>query len=141
MLEAYRTGTGIPFAGYGEDIREGVARLNRPMFHKQIGDWLAAIPKVDARLREHPPARVADLACGSGWSSIAIARAYPEALVDGLDLDAPSIEAAGANVADAGVADHVRMSVQDASDPKLSGRYDLVTIFEALHDMDLERFN
>jgi len=66
---------------------------------------------------------------------IGIARAYPKVRVDGLDLDGPSIELARANVAEAGLADRVTMSVRDAADPTLAGRYDLVTIFEALHDM------
>jgi len=56
--------------------------------------------------------------------------------VDAIDVDAESIETARANVAAAGVADRVRPVVLDASDPELGGRYELVTIFEALHDMN-----
>jgi SAM-dependent methyltransferase len=80
-------------------------------------------------------ARVADLGCGTGWSSIAIARAYPNAVVDGLDVDGASIEAARANAADEGLEERVRFFTQDASDPSLDGGYAVVTIFEALHDM------
>jgi ubiquinone/menaquinone biosynthesis C-methylase UbiE len=80
-------------------------------------------------------ARVADLGCGQDWSSIAIARAYPNVTVDGLDNDRASIEAARANAATEGLEDRVRFVVQDASDPSLDGGYALVTIFEALHDM------
>jgi hypothetical protein len=54
-----------------------VERLFGPQFVNLTGDWLASIPEVDARLRAQPSARVADLACGTAWSSIAIARAYP----------------------------------------------------------------
>ncbi|MGH2630395.1 MAG: class I SAM-dependent methyltransferase [Actinomycetota bacterium] len=136
LLDAYRTGAGVSYETYGEATREGISRLNRPMFLNQLAGWLAAIPEVDARLRAETPARVADLACGTGWSSIAIARAYPGVLVDGLDLDTASIEMARGNVSAAGLADQVSMRVQDASDPQLTHRYDLVTIFEALHDMD-----
>jgi 2-polyprenyl-3-methyl-5-hydroxy-6-metoxy-1,4-benzoquinol methylase len=136
LLEAYRTGNGVPYEAYGEDTREGIAWLNRPMFLNQLAGWLAAIPDVDARLGRQPPARVADLACGTGWSSIAMARAYPEVLIDALDLDARSIETARANVIASGLADRVRPIVRDASDPQIGGRYDLVTIFEALHDMN-----
>jgi SAM-dependent methyltransferase len=136
LLQAYRRGGGVPYESYGADTREGIAAINRPMFVNDLADWFAAIPEVDARLRSEPPARVADLACGTAWSSIAIARAYPLVQVDGIDLDAESIEAARANVADTGLEDRVRPVVQDASDPKLSSRYDLVTIFEALHDMN-----
>jgi methylase of polypeptide subunit release factors len=64
---------------------------------------LAAIPTVDARLRAQPPARVAAIASGAAWSSIAIARAYPRATVDAFDVDRSSIEDARANVARAGL--------------------------------------
>jgi 2-polyprenyl-3-methyl-5-hydroxy-6-metoxy-1,4-benzoquinol methylase len=80
-------------------------------------------------------ARVADVACGTGWSSIAIARAYPKAHVDGIDLDCASIDTATANAAATGLTERLTFAVRDAADPALSGRYDLVTIFEALHDM------
>jgi SAM-dependent methyltransferase len=136
LLAAYRGSGGVPYEDYGADIHEGVAALNRPQFVNLLADWLAAIPEVDARLRAQPPARVADLACGSGWSSIAIARAYPEVLVDAIDLDIASIEAARANVASAALGDHVRPVVHDASEPGTDSRYDLITIFEALHDMN-----
>jgi SAM-dependent methyltransferase len=136
LLQAYRGGGGVPYEDYGADIHEGIAALNRPQFVNLLADWLAAIPEVDARLRARPPARVADLACGSGWSSIAIARAYPEVTVDAIDLDVASIEAARANVAAAGLGDRIRPAVRDASEPELEGRYDVVTIFEALHDMN-----
>jgi SAM-dependent methyltransferase len=136
LLKAYRGGGAVPYEDYGADIWEGVAALNRPQFVNQLADWLAAIPDVDARLRAEPPGRVADLACGSGWSSIAIARAYPEVIVEAIDVDLASIEAARANVAAAGLGDRVRPTVHDASEPGLKGRYDLVTIFEALHDMN-----
>ncbi|HET7701382.1 MAG TPA: class I SAM-dependent methyltransferase, partial [Candidatus Limnocylindria bacterium] len=60
---------------------------------------------------------------------------YPNVRVDGFDLDAPSIAAATANAREHGVSDRVRFEARDAADPALAGRYDLVTIFEALHDM------
>ena len=100
LLGAYRRGAAVPYEAYGADVRDGIAALNRPMFANQLAGWLAAIPDVDARLRAMPPARVADLACGSAWSSIAIARAYPAVTVDAIDVDAASIETARGNVAD-----------------------------------------
>jgi SAM-dependent methyltransferase len=136
LIENYRTGGGVPYEAYGADTREGIAALNRPIFVNQLAGWLAAIPQVDERLRRQPPARVADVACGSGWSSIAIARAYPDVIVDAIDVDVASIETARARVNAAGLAERVRPSVHDASDPTLVGHYDLVTIFEALHDMN-----
>lgn len=76
------------------------------------------------------------MACGTAWSSIAIARAYPAVTVDALDVDEASIAVAQRNVSEAGLSDRVRPAVHDASAPQLPGRYDLVTIFEALHDMN-----
>jgi SAM-dependent methyltransferase len=134
LVDAFRTGAGIPYADYGEDTRQGIADLNRAMFLNELGRaWFPAIEDVDERLRAG--ARVADLGCGTGWSSIAIARAYPNAVVDGLDADSASIEAARANAAAEGLEDRVRFVAQDASSPSLDGGYALVTIFEALHDM------
>ena len=136
LLEAFRTGGGVSWAQFGSDLREAQAATNRPAFLQLLGQaWLPAVPDLHARLQAEPAARVADVACGAGWSAIGLARAYPKARVDGLDLDGPSIELAQANVARAGLTDRVTMMVRDAADPSLAGRYDLVTIFEALHDM------
>lgn len=136
ILEAYRTGTGVPFSAYGADLREGQAAINRPAFLYQLAqEWLPAMPDVHARLQADPPARVADIGCGYGWSSIGIAQGYPKVQVDGFDLDAPSIEGAQASARAAGLADRVHFAVRDAGDPALAGRYDLVTAFECIHDM------
>ena len=72
---------------------------------------------------------------GGAWSSIAIARAYPNVRVDAFDIDEPSVELATRNIAEAGLADRVHTQARDVSQPGLTGRYDLVTVFEALHDM------
>jgi ubiquinone/menaquinone biosynthesis C-methylase UbiE len=136
LLEAYCTGGGVPYAAYGPDACEGIAEMNRPMFINLLGSaWLPAIPDIHRRLQADPPARVADVGCGTGWSSIALARACPTVHVDGLDLDAASIATAQANAEQAGVAERVRFAVRDAADPQLVGQYDLVTAFEMLHDL------
>lgn len=136
VLEAFRTGGGVPYPEYGEDMREGIAYGNRPMFVNLMGtEWLPAIPDVHQRLQAAPPARVADVGCGAGWPSISIARAYPRALVDGFDLDEDSIAQAKANAEAEGIADRVTFQVRDAADPELSGRYDLAIAVECVHDM------
>ena len=136
LLDAFRTGGGVPYRDYGVDMREGQAGMNRAAFLSQLGaEWLPAIPDVHARLQAEPPARVADVGCGAGWSSIGIARAYPQARVDGFDLDDPSVALARANAREMGVAETVTFQVRDAGDPALAGRYDLVTAFECIHDM------
>jgi SAM-dependent methyltransferase len=136
LVEAFRGGGGIPYADYGEDLCEAQASFTRPLFEQLLGsEWLPSVLDVDARLLSSPPARVADLACGAGLSSIAIARAYPRVLVDGVDLDPASIALARQNLAGSGVEDRVAFMLGDAATSRLSGRYDLVTVFEALHDM------
>jgi 2-polyprenyl-3-methyl-5-hydroxy-6-metoxy-1,4-benzoquinol methylase len=136
VLEAFRTGGGVPYAAYGTEVYEGVAAGNRPLFIHQLGkEWLPAVSDVHARLRAQPPARVADVGCGSGWSSIAIAQAYPDVMVDGFDLDDASIAAARRNGDAAGVADRVRFHLRNAGDPGLAGQYDLAIAIECIHDM------
>jgi SAM-dependent methyltransferase len=137
VLDAYRNGGGVPFDEYGSDMREGQAAINYPAFWHQLPDeWLPAIPDIHARLQADPPARVADIGCGYGWSGLGIARGYPRVHVDGFDLDAPSIERAQENAKRNRLADRVHFQVRDAGDPSLAGQYDLVTAFEALHDMN-----
>jgi SAM-dependent methyltransferase len=134
LEDAYRTGAGVPYARYGRNAREGQAGMTRPLFVNLLGsEWFPATPEIDARLRD--AAMVADIGCGAGWSSIAIARAYPKACVDGLDLDDASVDLARRNAEQAGVADRVSFEVRDAGDPALAGRYDLVCAFECVHDM------
>jgi 2-polyprenyl-3-methyl-5-hydroxy-6-metoxy-1,4-benzoquinol methylase len=133
LLDAFRTGGAPPRLPWEP---EGRGEPNRALFLNLLGtEWLPAIAEVDQRLRADPPARVADAGCGAGWSSIAMAMAYPAITVDGFDLDADVIAAARRHSEESGVAGRVRFRVGDASDLELSGRYDLVTIFEALHDM------
>jgi 2-polyprenyl-3-methyl-5-hydroxy-6-metoxy-1,4-benzoquinol methylase len=78
---------------------------------------------------------VADIACGVGWASIALARAYPNAIVDGFDLDDSSIELARRYAVESGVADRVQFHVRDAADPAVAGPYDLAVVIEAIHDL------
>ena len=133
LVEAFRTGGAPPALPWAP---EGRADYNRAEYLNLLGtQWLPGIPDVDRRLRGEPPARVADLACGTGWSSIAMAQAYPLVRVDGFDLDPDAVAAARRHAEQAGVSGRTTFAVTDASGPDWSGRYDLVTIFEALHDM------
>src|SRR5829696_3298822 len=136
VLEAFKTGGGVPYPEYGKDMREGVAYGNRPMFVNLMGtEWLPAVADVHERLQADPPARVADIGCGVGWSSISMARAYPKVLVDGFDLDEDSIVEAKANAEAEDLTDRVTFQIRDAADPELSGRYDLAIAVECIHDM------
>ncbi len=137
VLDAFRTGAGVEFAAYGDDIRTFIARINRPMFLNQLAqEWFPQVPGLVDRLTAAPPARVADLGCGCGWSSIAIAHGYPLATVVGVDLDEASIREATKNAAAASVVDRVSFQVSDAADSSLAGTFDLVCAFETIHDMN-----
>lgn len=136
LLDAFRTGVGVPYRHYGADAREGQAETNRTQFINFLGsEWFPKVPDVHERLLEEPPARVADVACGTGWSSIAIARAYSRVHVDGFDSDEASIELARRNADREGLSDRVVFHLHDASEQAREGGYDLVTVFEAIHDM------
>src|SRR2546423_1549436 len=136
LLDAFRTGVGVPYADYGDDLHEGQAAFTNRLFENLLGkEWLPGAPEVHERLLADPPARVADVACGQGRSSIEIARGYPKVLVDGIDSDHASIARAREHLAGSGVEDRVEFHERNAADPGLAGRNDLVTIFEALHDM------
>ena len=135
LLRAFRTGEGVAYEAYGPDMREAIEALNRPAFVNHLcQDWLPAMPDIEARLRA-PGARVAELACGSGRAAIALALGYPGLRIDGFDLDEASIDRARANAIDAGVADRVTFAVRDAASAPAEGGYDLVCVFEAVHDM------
>jgi len=136
VLESFRSGAGFPFAAAGDDTRISEGEGNRRAYLGPLGhEWLPSIADVDARLRRDPAARVADIGCGYGWSSIGIALAYPTVRVDGLDLDAPAIDGARENARAAGVSDRVTFTRADAATSDLTGPYDLVTVLEAFHDM------
>jgi 2-polyprenyl-3-methyl-5-hydroxy-6-metoxy-1,4-benzoquinol methylase len=132
LVDAYRTGGGVSWAEFGEDAREGQGGANRPLFLGALPRvYLPSIPDIAAVLAGG--GRIADVGCGVGWSAIGIALAHPLVTVDGYDVDAPSIEAARANAAEAGVADRVHFSTEDVAG--VTSRYDLVTAFECIHDM------
>jgi len=134
LLEAFRDGSGLSYDQYGEDFRGGQAGLNKPVFLRLLPGWLrTAMPDIHARLSAG--GRIADIACGAGWSSIALASNYPAARVDGFDLNAATIAEAARNAKDSGVADRVTFEMKDGGDTDLAGRYDLVCVFDALHDM------
>ncbi len=135
IVNAYRTGEGIPFDVYGNEMREGIARMNRPMYRKLLGQqWIPSMPDVAERLRQ-PGAKVADIGCGCGDSAIGLAHCHPGITVDGFDLDTESIEEARNAARGEGVSDRVGFEVLDAADAEGAGAYDLVMALECIHDM------
>jgi 2-polyprenyl-3-methyl-5-hydroxy-6-metoxy-1,4-benzoquinol methylase len=138
LLAAFRTGGGVPDAVYGDDWRQGHGGANRAVFTHMFSGWLRALVPDHYRRLSAAPARIADLGCGAGWASIALARAFPKARIDGYDLDAESVAEAAKNAATAGVGDRVTVRVGDALDPTVTGpdgRYDLVCVLDTLHEV------
>ncbi len=137
LLEAYRTGDGVPYEAYGADLAEGQAGTTYPQFlHLLAQEWLPAMPDIHARLSDTArPARVADIGMGLGWSSIALAQAFPAVRVDGFDLDAASVAAARSNAADAGLAERVAFHDVDAGQAEPAGGFDFAMAVECVHDM------
>jgi 2-polyprenyl-3-methyl-5-hydroxy-6-metoxy-1,4-benzoquinol methylase len=135
LPQAYRDGTGISFGEYGDDVRLGQGLFNRGPFLEQLTqEWVPAMPEV-ARLLARTGSAALDLGCGVGWSSIALARAFPGLTVLGVDSDDASVMDARANAAQAGLEGRVRFEVNDADTDLGEGGYDVAFFFEALHDM------
>ena len=133
IAEAFRTGRGVGWEEHDHNLFDGTDRFFRPSYIGNLVDaWLPALDGVVAELETG--ARVADVGCGYGSSTILMAKAFPNATFVGSDVHAPSIEAARKAAAEAGVAERCTFEVANAS--SYSGRgYDLVTFFDSLHDM------
>ncbi|WP_027500632.1 class I SAM-dependent methyltransferase [Rhodococcus sp. UNC363MFTsu5.1] len=134
LLEAYRSGGGVGWAQYGADARESQAEMNRPWYERALPEALRSVPDLDALLRE-PDTRIADLGCGGGWSTIALARAYPAATVDGFDIDAASVRlASSTGQAHPDTAPRVAFHCGDAARLP-AATFRCVFAFECVHDM------
>lgn len=132
LMDAYRAGTGVPWSQFGADAREAQGDINRPWFASELAAALAGVADLHASL-SRPGARIADIGSGLGWSTIALARAYPDARVEGWDVDAPSVETARRN--GAGIP-NLTFVLSDGADVEESERpIDVAFVFEALHDM------
>ena len=133
IAEAFRTGRGVGWGEHDHNLFDGTDRFFRPNYIGNLVDaWLPALDGVVAELETG--ARVADVGCGYGSSTILMAKAFPNATLVGSDLHPPSIEAARKAAAEAGVGDRCTFEVADANTYSGSG-YDLVTFFDSLHDM------
>ncbi|WP_235507622.1 class I SAM-dependent methyltransferase [Agromyces sp. Root1464] len=134
LLEAYRSGGGVSWAQLGDDARSAQGDVNRPWFLHRLGDALASVPSLHDVL-SRPGARIADIGMGHGWSSIALAQAYPSARVEGFDVDAESVVAARGHAAEAHLADRVRFHHVAGEGMPQEAVFDAAFVFEALHDM------
>jgi SAM-dependent methyltransferase len=132
IREAFRSGAGVGWHEHHHDLFEGTERFFRTGYNTHlVGQWIPALDGVEAKLRGG--SRVADVGCGLGASTILMAKAYPMSEFTGFDYHPESIEGARKRAMDAGVADRVRFAVAPASG--FEGTYDLVCMFDCLHDM------
>ena len=133
IREAFRTGRGLGWHEHDHDLFHGTERLFKPGYlGNLVSAWLPALDGVETRLEAG--ATVADIGCGHGSSTILLAQSYPASTIVGFDYHEGSIDVARKRAAEAGVADRVRFEVASAQDFPGTG-YDLVCIFDALHDM------
>lgn len=131
--EAIRTGKGVPWGQHDGRLHCGVAAFFRNGYRASlVSEWLPALDGVVAKLRAG--ARVADIGCGHGHSTLLMAEAFPDARFVGLDTHAGSIAAARAHAEAAGLTRRVEFRVADAKAP-LPGRFDLICFFDCLHDL------
>lgn len=130
---AFRHGGGVAWGDQGTCLFCAVARFFRPSYHNHlIGGWLPALDGVVAKLERG--ARVADIGCGHGWSTVMMAKAFPNSQFVGYDFHPASIEAAHTHAAAHGAGGNVSFEVGTAKDFAATG-LDLVTFFDCLHDM------
>ncbi|HEY6523803.1 MAG TPA: class I SAM-dependent methyltransferase, partial [Solirubrobacteraceae bacterium] len=133
IVDAARSGDGVGWHEHVHDVHEGCERFFRPGYNANlVAEWLPALEGVIAKLTQG--AKVADVGCGHGASTILMAQAFPNSTFVGSDYHEGSIETARARAQEAGVADRVRFQVAPAASYDGSD-YDLVTVFDCLHDM------
>ena len=133
LLEAFRTGEGMGWHEHDPRLFRGTERFFRPGYRGHlVSEWLPALEGVVEKLERG--AKVADVGCGHGASTVIMAEAFPNSEFFGFDYHAPSLERAREAAEEAGVAD--RISFQEAAAKDYPGTgYDLVTVFDCLHDM------
>jgi SAM-dependent methyltransferase len=133
IAEAIRTGEGFGWHEHVHDVHEGCERFFRPSYNAHLtSDWLPALDGVAAKLERG--ALVADVGCGHGASTILMAQAFPNSTFVGSDYHDGSIETARRRAQEAGVAGRVSFDTAPAAAYGGTG-YDLVTMFDCLHDM------
>jgi SAM-dependent methyltransferase len=132
VVEAFRTGKGIGWHEHDHRLFSGTERFFRPGYQANlISSWLPALTGVVDRLQAG--ARVADVGCGYGAATVLIGQTYPNSRVAGFDYHEGSVSSARQRAAEAGVSDRVTFDVAGAAD--FLGTYDLVCLFDCLHDM------
>ena len=132
--DRFRTGAGFGWHEHDADLFEGTERFFRPGYAANlVGSWLPALDGVVAKLAAG--GRVADVGCGHGASTVLMAQAFPAADFLGIDYHEASILVARRRAAEAGLGDRVRFERRRRRPTWPPGGYDLITMFDCLHDM------
>jgi ubiquinone/menaquinone biosynthesis C-methylase UbiE len=130
---AFKTGGGVAWGDQATCLFCATARFFRPGYvHNLVSKWLPALDGVVAKLERG--AKVADVGCGHGWSTVLMAKAFPNSQFLGLDFHEGSIEDARAHARDHGVTGNTRFEVARAKELPETG-FDLIACFDCLHDM------
>ena len=133
VQEAFKTGKGVAWGDQAGCMFCAVARFFRPGYQNNlVQQWLPALDGVVEKLKRG--AKVADVGCGHGWSTVIMAKAFPNSTFIGYDFHPSSIEEAQAHAKTHGVSDNTRFEVGLAKDYP-GEDFDLVTCFDCLHDM------
>ncbi len=133
IVEAFRSGDGVGWGEHHHDLFHGTERFFRPNYVGHLVDeWIPALDGVEQKLRDG--ARVADVGCGHGASTILMAQAYPNSTFVGFDPHEPSVRAARTAAQAADLAERCSFGVAAAADYP-GEDYDLVACFDCLHDM------
>ena len=133
VVEAARAGDGLGWHDHNDDVHAGCERFFRPGYHANLVDsWLPSLEDVTQKLAKG--ARVADVGCGHGASTVLLAKAFPASRFYGSDYHTGSIDVARRRAAEAGVGERAAFEVAAAAG-FTGGPFDLVTTFDALHDM------
>jgi SAM-dependent methyltransferase len=131
ITERFRSGAGFAWGAHDAHVLDGCERFFRPGYLNFLTSWIGALDGAEAKLRAG--ARVADLGCGHGASTLILSDAYPESTVVGFDAHDGSIAVARKRAAEAGLTD--RLSFEEATAKSFAGSFDLVCFFDCLHDM------
>ena len=133
LVEAFRSGEGMGWHEHDHELFHGTERFFRPGYAANlVSQWIPALTGVEARLKAG--AKVADIGCGHGSSTVLMAQSFPKSIFVGYDYHEGSIQTARERAREAGVADRTKFEVAKAKDYPGSG-YDFVTFFDCLHDM------
>jgi 2-polyprenyl-3-methyl-5-hydroxy-6-metoxy-1,4-benzoquinol methylase len=134
LTEVFRSGGGVPYEEYGLDMVTAQGMSTRPMFlNDYVSRWIPAMPDIETELRKG--ARIADVGCGLGWSSIALAKGFSKVQIDAIDPDELSIKEAERLTEKEGLSERINFHVSSIEEAAIEGPYQLITAFECLHDM------